>query len=168
MFSDGIDRSVTDIFMWIYLRLTTGAAVEITGLWKACPPGKEQSHELQTTEVKVVGASDPEVSCGYIYWQFLKETARLMSSSNADISHPEEIPHARFPSPDPTPPAANAVQLPPVAIPIGVHIPAGERIPVASKRGFHTGPAAVDNLVRLRRRRGDLYRHSSPRRRIWC
>ncbi|KAL1886132.1 asparaginyl-tRNA synthetase [Paecilomyces lecythidis] len=40
--------------------LTTGAAVEISGLWKPCPPGKEQSHELQTTDVKVVGASDAE------------------------------------------------------------------------------------------------------------
>ncbi|KAG2024902.1 hypothetical protein GB937_003602 [Aspergillus fischeri] len=40
--------------------LSTGTAVEISGLWKACPPGKEQSHELQTTEVKVVGQAEPE------------------------------------------------------------------------------------------------------------
>jgi asparaginyl-tRNA synthetase len=41
--------------------ITTGAVVEITGLWKACPPGKEQSHELEAHAVNVVGASDPEV-----------------------------------------------------------------------------------------------------------
>ena len=41
--------------------LSTGTAVEISGLWKACPPGKEQTHELQTTDVTVVGAADPEV-----------------------------------------------------------------------------------------------------------
>ncbi|KAI9929213.1 hypothetical protein ASPWEDRAFT_36800 [Aspergillus wentii DTO 134E9] len=40
--------------------LSTGTAVEISGLWKACPPGKEQSHELQTTDVNVVGAADAE------------------------------------------------------------------------------------------------------------
>ncbi|KAK2763756.1 asparaginyl-tRNA synthetase [Arachnomyces sp. PD_36] len=40
--------------------LTTGAAVQVSGSWKACPPGKEQTHELQTTDVKVVGSADPE------------------------------------------------------------------------------------------------------------
>ncbi|CAI7609354.1 unnamed protein product [Penicillium pancosmium] len=40
--------------------LSTGTAVQISGIWKACPPGKEQTHELQTTGVTVVGASDPE------------------------------------------------------------------------------------------------------------
>ncbi|KAH2345824.1 hypothetical protein KXW91_006273 [Aspergillus fumigatus] len=40
--------------------LSTGTAVEISGLWKACPPGKEQTHELQTTEVKIVGQAEPE------------------------------------------------------------------------------------------------------------
>ncbi|KAJ5693008.1 hypothetical protein N7462_002431 [Penicillium macrosclerotiorum] len=40
--------------------LSTGTAVEISGIWKACPPGKEQTHELQTTDVTVVGAADPE------------------------------------------------------------------------------------------------------------
>ncbi|KAL1990640.1 hypothetical protein VTN49DRAFT_6479 [Thermomyces lanuginosus] len=40
--------------------LSTGAAIEISGVWKACPPGKEQTHELQATEVKIVGQADPE------------------------------------------------------------------------------------------------------------
>jgi asparaginyl-tRNA synthetase len=44
-------------------RLSTGTAIEISGLWKACPPGKEQSHELQTTEVKIVGQAEPDVRC---------------------------------------------------------------------------------------------------------
>ncbi|KAA8646067.1 asparagine--tRNA ligase SLM5 [Aspergillus tanneri] len=38
--------------------LSTGTAVEISGAWKACPLGKKQSHELQTTAVKVVGKAD--------------------------------------------------------------------------------------------------------------
>lgn len=36
--------------------------MRVSGLWKACPPGKEQSHELQATEVKAIGAADPEVT----------------------------------------------------------------------------------------------------------
>ncbi|OKL60541.1 hypothetical protein UA08_04344 [Talaromyces atroroseus] len=40
--------------------LSTGAAIEISGIWKACPPGKEQTHELQTTTIQVVGDADPE------------------------------------------------------------------------------------------------------------
>ncbi|KAJ5493016.1 Asparagine--tRNA ligase [Penicillium diatomitis] len=40
--------------------LSTGAAIEISGIWKACPPGKEQTHELQATEVNIVGNANPE------------------------------------------------------------------------------------------------------------
>ncbi|KAL4747292.1 hypothetical protein BDW72DRAFT_209686 [Aspergillus terricola var. indicus] len=40
--------------------LSTGTAIEISGIWKACPPGKEQSHELQATSVNIVGAAEPE------------------------------------------------------------------------------------------------------------
>lgn len=43
------------------ISLTTGATVDISGLWQRCPPGKEQSHELQASDVKVVGEADPEV-----------------------------------------------------------------------------------------------------------
>lgn len=53
------------VVFWVLLRvgtsLSTGAAIEISGVWKACPPGKEQTHELQTTEVKIVGEANPEV-----------------------------------------------------------------------------------------------------------
>ncbi|KAL2800731.1 hypothetical protein BJX66DRAFT_331679 [Aspergillus keveii] len=38
--------------------LTTGAAVEVSGIWKASKPGLEQSHELHATTVTVVGESD--------------------------------------------------------------------------------------------------------------
>ncbi|KAJ5094441.1 hypothetical protein N7456_010302 [Penicillium angulare] len=40
--------------------LSTGTAVSVSGIWKACPPGKKQSHELQITDVAVTGASEPE------------------------------------------------------------------------------------------------------------
>ncbi|EED20294.1 asparaginyl-tRNA synthetase Slm5, putative [Talaromyces stipitatus ATCC 10500] len=40
--------------------LSTGTAIEISGRWKACPAGKEQTHELQTSKVKIVGYADPE------------------------------------------------------------------------------------------------------------
>ncbi|EPS30024.1 hypothetical protein PDE_04974 [Penicillium oxalicum 114-2] len=40
--------------------LSTGTAIEISGIWKACPPGKEQTHELQATNVTVVGSANPE------------------------------------------------------------------------------------------------------------
>ncbi|KAF3490957.1 asparaginyl-tRNA synthetase [Arthroderma uncinatum] len=39
--------------------LTQGAAVEISGIWQPCPPGKQQSHELQATEINIVGEADP-------------------------------------------------------------------------------------------------------------
>ena len=34
----------------------------ISGIWQACPPGKEQSYELHAEKVTIVGATDPEVS----------------------------------------------------------------------------------------------------------
>ncbi|KAL4931226.1 asparagine--tRNA ligase SLM5 [Aspergillus undulatus] len=40
--------------------LSTGTALEISGTWKASPPGKEQSHELRATGVKIVGKTDSE------------------------------------------------------------------------------------------------------------
>ncbi|KAJ5920781.1 Nucleic acid-binding OB-fold [Penicillium verhagenii] len=40
--------------------LSTGSAVTMTGIWKASPPGKTQTHELQVTGVEMVGAMDPE------------------------------------------------------------------------------------------------------------
>ncbi|KAH8423993.1 asparagine--tRNA ligase SLM5 [Aspergillus melleus] len=60
--------------------LTTGTAVEISGVWKACPPGKEQSHELQTTAVNVVGEADPEtypIQKKYHTPEFLRQVPHL-------------------------------------------------------------------------------------------
>ncbi|OJJ51415.1 hypothetical protein ASPZODRAFT_55344 [Penicilliopsis zonata CBS 506.65] len=60
--------------------LSTGTAVEISGLWKACPPGKEQTHELQTTDVTVVGAADPEtypIQKKYHSPEFLRQIPHL-------------------------------------------------------------------------------------------
>ena len=42
-------------------RLTTGTFVVLSGTWKACPPGKEQSHELHTTQVDILGPANAEV-----------------------------------------------------------------------------------------------------------
>ncbi|KAK2743254.1 asparaginyl-tRNA synthetase [Myotisia sp. PD_48] len=39
--------------------LSQGVAVEISGIWQPSPHGKQQTHELQTTDVRVVGESDP-------------------------------------------------------------------------------------------------------------
>lgn len=48
--------------MGLWYRLSTGAAVQLCGYWTPCPPGKSQTHELQTTGVSCVGAAEPEVS----------------------------------------------------------------------------------------------------------
>jgi asparaginyl-tRNA synthetase len=42
-------------------RLSTGAAIHITGQWQRSPLGKEQSHELLASDVKVLGENDAEV-----------------------------------------------------------------------------------------------------------
>lgn len=42
--------------------MSTGAAVQLSGYWTPCPPGKSQTHELQTTGVSYVGAAESEVS----------------------------------------------------------------------------------------------------------
>ncbi|KAL5359802.1 hypothetical protein BJX96DRAFT_174694 [Aspergillus floccosus] len=60
--------------------LSTGTAVEISGIWKACPPGKEQTHELQATEVKIVGEADPEtypIQKKYHSPEFLRQIPHL-------------------------------------------------------------------------------------------
>ncbi|PGH02912.1 asparagine-tRNA ligase [Blastomyces parvus] len=41
-------------------RLSTGSAIDISGVWQPCPAGKKQSHELHATEVKITGEADPE------------------------------------------------------------------------------------------------------------
>ncbi|PYI19743.1 asparaginyl-tRNA synthetase Slm5 [Aspergillus japonicus CBS 114.51] len=40
--------------------LTKGTTLEITGVWKACPPGKSQTHELHATSVHIIGETDAE------------------------------------------------------------------------------------------------------------
>lgn len=47
--------------------LSTGTAIEISGIWKACPAGKEQTHELQTSEIRIVGDADAEVRSSNFY-----------------------------------------------------------------------------------------------------
>ncbi|KAK4999707.1 asparaginyl-tRNA synthetase [Elasticomyces elasticus] len=40
--------------------LSAGAAVSLTGQWTRCPPGKEQTHELRVSHLKVLGDNDAE------------------------------------------------------------------------------------------------------------
>ena len=35
--------------------------MNISGLWRQCPTGKEQDHELHAQKVEIVGETDPEV-----------------------------------------------------------------------------------------------------------
>ncbi|KAL4810072.1 hypothetical protein BDV18DRAFT_130245 [Aspergillus unguis] len=60
--------------------LSTGTAIEISGIWKACPPGKEQTHELQATTVNIVGKADPEtypIQKKYHSPEFLRQIPHL-------------------------------------------------------------------------------------------
>ncbi|KAL3462983.1 hypothetical protein BJX64DRAFT_131587 [Aspergillus heterothallicus] len=71
--------------------ITTGAAVEITGIWKPCPPAMKQTHELHATAVKLVGASDPEtypIQKKYQSPEFLRQNPhlRFRTTSNALIA----------------------------------------------------------------------------------
>ena len=42
-------------------RLSTGAAVRLTGTWEPSPLGKEQSNELRVHHVQVLGDNDASV-----------------------------------------------------------------------------------------------------------
>jgi aspartyl/asparaginyl-tRNA synthetase len=48
-------------FHLLVFRLSTGAAVSITGSWQPSPSGKEQSYELHAQAVKVLGENDSAV-----------------------------------------------------------------------------------------------------------
>lgn len=93
--------------------MTTGAAVEISGLWKRCPPGKEQTHELQATEVTVVGEADVQVGSE----QYTPHGIYLLTSvTGIDIPNPEKVPLSRLPPANSSPPTPNTLQLPPATI----------------------------------------------------
>lgn len=90
--------------MVLHGRLSTGTAIEISGIWKACPPGKEQTHELQATAVDVVGKADPEV--GHTVVPYTTSTDRRFFLQTYPIQKkyhsPEflrQIPHLRFRTP---------------------------------------------------------------------
>jgi hypothetical protein len=127
--------------------LSTGTAVEISGVWKACPPGKEQTHELQTTDVTIIGASDPEVSHGPITQRRIDQLTTV--SLIADISNPKEIPQPRFPAPDSPSPHPNTLQFPPRALPVRVYVPARQCLPLPPKRRLYASPASDYNILGL-------------------
>lgn len=52
---------------YVLFSLSTGTAIEISGIWKACPAGKEQTHELQTSTIRIVGDADAEVRSSHLY-----------------------------------------------------------------------------------------------------
>ena len=71
-----------------YQSLGTGTAVTISGLWRASPPGKEQTHELHAEDVRVVGTADAEVN-QFILFSLVMEN---WTESDADLPSSEEVP----------------------------------------------------------------------------
>ena len=43
--------------------LGTGTSVEIIGVWRPAPPGKEQTYELKADSVRILGNADAKVRC---------------------------------------------------------------------------------------------------------
>jgi asparaginyl-tRNA synthetase len=52
-------------------RLSTGDTVELEGVWRKCPPGLAQEHELHTSSVEVVGAADPQVGNNSLHHTYM-------------------------------------------------------------------------------------------------
>jgi asparaginyl-tRNA synthetase len=77
----------------------------VSGIWKACPPGKEQKHELQATAVRLVGEADPEVSqacellfLGMKYNSNLRQTYPIQKKYHSP-DFLRQIPHLRLRTP---------------------------------------------------------------------
>lgn len=98
--------------------VTVGAAVDVVGIWRRCPGGKEQSHELAVERVVVVGAGDPAV-CLFpwsIYLSIYLWTGMHECDVLTDIDEPDpkEIPDPRLPPH--TAPSAPAHAVPRAAV----------------------------------------------------
>jgi hypothetical protein len=50
----------------------------------------------------------------------------------ADVSDPEEVPQPRLPASDPTPSHSNTLQFSSFALPIRVHVPTWQCLPLSS------------------------------------
>lgn len=123
--------------------------MEISGVWKACPPGKEQTHELQTTDVNVLGKADPEVHKAFLESYKRSRAVQLTIIIRTDVPHPEKVSQPRLPSSDSPPPHAHTFQLPPLAVPIGMLVPARKCVSLRPEWGLRSGPPTVNHIVGL-------------------
>lgn len=93
---------------WSAVRLSTGAAVSVTGKWTPSQ-GQGQAYELQAEEVKVLGENDATVRC-LSSWRGLSQVADQVSHVS-DKPNTKEVSDGRVSSHNSSSTESTTIQL---------------------------------------------------------
>ncbi|CEL07469.1 Putative Asparaginyl-tRNA synthetase [Aspergillus calidoustus] len=123
--------------------LTTGAAVEVSGIWKASKPGLKQTHELHASTVTVVGESDKTypIQKKYHTPEFLRQHPhlRFRTPFNTVFARFRSACIANFPKAFRDSPFGNFLQVHPPIITSSDCEGAGETFAVVPRETLVTG-----------------------------